>query len=151
MTISTDLVNALSASDLCSSYYDLCNDYPSRLDQPKPSISARQVTEVARGRVDIEKLPGPGRVYGLLSLADGIDLNCIIGSQGYVETDVKIESTGERFTFAILCNQIHHLQMGVAPNPPYQRPRCLSADELVAVFIRFAQLSSALPQSTSAK
>ena len=144
MIIDTDLLQALAASDLCSDYYGLCSDHPARLDRPGPTMNAKQIVETACGRIGIEKLSGPGRVYRLLAPADGIALNCIIGSSGYVETDLKMHHVGERSTFAILCNQIHQLQTGVTPDPPYQRPRCVAPGELIAIMIRLAELTFVL-------
>ncbi|MDF7773981.1 hypothetical protein P1X14_01875 [Sphingomonas sp. AOB5] len=151
MFFSREFITAVAASDICETYYALCDDYPSRLDTPKASLAKKAVLEAAGAEsLPLEKLSGPGTVFRLSSMPPETGLNVIVQSHGSVETDFSVTFAGaeERGTFALLC----HSALGVAGkpvrNPPYPRPTCLSADELVQVMKRLEALVHRLDKLT---
>ena len=139
MTLMSEFLATVAASDICRSYYALCHEHPLRPEMAKENAAAKQVLDAAAGLVPLEKLRGPGSAYRLLSLPNGISLNFIIQGRSAIETDFTVPFSGtcQRGTFAILCNAASTINGGPAPRPPYPRPTFHSLDELIAIFRQF--------------
>jgi hypothetical protein len=151
MSFSPDFIAAAAASDICASYYALCDEYPLRLNAPKASLTKNAILEAAAATsLSLEKLGGPGAVYRLSSLPDGLSLNFIVQGHGSLETDftVQLADTAQRGTFATLCHSARISGGRPAHQPPYPRPTCLSADELVAAMKRLEDLTRMLGSLT---
>jgi hypothetical protein len=140
----SDLKFLRAAADcgIHSSYYALCDNHPLRPSLPSISISSKNLLEATSGAVPLEKLRGPGSVYKLLALPDGIALNLIIQQRTTVETHFNI-SSGETIrtgTFAILCKQILESNDEPVRSPPYPRPTFHSIEELIDILVVFDKL-----------
>ena len=135
----------LSAAADCgihTSYYALCDRYPLRLDLPSIPASAKSLLEATSGEVPLEKLRGPGSVYKLLGLPEGIALKFIIQKRTSIEThfSVAIGEMARTGTFAILCKDILANNGEPARSPPYPRPTFHSVEEFIAILRSFDQL-----------
>ena len=139
MNFAPEFLSAVAASNICSSYYDLCNKHPLRIDAPPAKSPFKEVLKAAVGRVQLTKLSGPGTVYQLDGLPDGVALNFIVQGRSTVETDfvVPYKETKEGGTFAILCNAALAHSGQALPTPPYPRPQFCSLDELLVIFQSF--------------
>lgn len=142
MNFNPDFLAAVADSDVCGSYYDLCREHPLRIGAPIEKAPATAVLKAAAGRISLRKLSGPGTVFQLGGLPEGVSLNFIVQSRTTVETDFTVPFKGaqEGGTFAIVCNAaLAHTRKSV-PNPPYPRPESHSLEELLAIFQSFDAL-----------
>lgn len=143
MNFPPSILLAASSAGITEKYYDLCNRFPFKAGAPLKKVAAKEVLNSAQGTIQISKLAGPGTVFQLDGLPNGVSLNFIIQSGGTVETDfsVSFDDLEARGTFAILCNEAMKHQGLPAPNPAYPRPICSSAQDLVSVFKSFRELA----------
>ena len=121
------------------SYYALCDAYPFRSEAPRIETSAKNIMAATSGLIPLEKLSGPGSVYKLLALPDGVGLNFIIQGRQIVETHFRIDADGitQEGSFAILCKGLLQVSGCESRTPPYPRPAFYSLDELIAIFRGF--------------
>lgn len=142
MNFEPSLLLAASSSGFTQKYYGLCDRFLLLAGAPIKKIAAKEVLNAAHGRIEIAKLTGPGTVFRLAGLPDDVSLNFIIQSGGTVETDFTLPFDGQqvRGTFAILCNESVKHQGHPMPNPPYPRPICGSAQEMVSTFQSLQEL-----------
>lgn len=142
MNFEPSLLLAASSSGVTQKYYGLCDRFLLRAGAPIKKVAAKEVLGVAHGRIEISKLTGPGTIFQLAGLPDGVSLNFIIQSGGTVETDFTLSFDDQqvRGTFTILCNESVKLQGHPTPNPAYPRPICGSAQEMVSTFQSLQEL-----------
>ena len=141
MDFSRGFLHTLISSGACDAYYSICEQHPLRPGNTRSAFSAAAVLEAAKGVVSVSRLRGPGSVYQLDGLPDGMALNFIL-QRGGLETDFTVPSAEgtQRGTFAIACHAAS-VEAGRTPrNPPYPRPEFLSIDELVAIFAKLDSL-----------
>ena len=142
---------AASSSGITDKYYGLCNRFPFKAGAPLKKVAAKEVLNAAQGTIQISKLVGPGTVFQLEGLPNGVSLNFIIQSGGTIETDFSVSFDGqeERGTFAMLCNEATKQQGLPAPNPAYPRPTCGSSQEAVSIFESLRELVLLLSKGAS--
>lgn len=118
----------------CNAYYKVCDRYPLRPGHPIESMSSRALLAAVNGTLALKKLPGPGTVYALSDLPNGLSLNFIIQSRTTVETHLILDSIQgpEAATLAILSLETLKQNSQPSPNPPYPRPQVYSLAELIA-------------------
>jgi hypothetical protein len=131
------------------SYYALCDAHPLRSGTPKIGVSAKNVMAATSGLIQLEKLSGPGSVYKLLALPEGVGLNFIIQGREIVETHFRINTAGiaEEGSFVVLSKDL--LQVSGCENrtPPYPRPAFYSMDEFVDILQGFDLMIRKLERS----
>lgn len=116
--------------------------------QPRSSISSQHFdigpgrARSGRGTGPLEKLRGPGSIYRLLYLPDGVALNVIIQQRTTVETHFSIppEEAALTGTLAILCKEILENSGEPAHSPLYPRPTFHSEEELISILRGLDQL-----------
>ena len=142
-------LNKIEELGLCNKYYQICKDHPIRIGEPIEKMPARSILKKAEENIELIKLKGPGSVYSVAGLPEGLELNYIIQSRTSVETSIhlnKLEKKGLG-TFAILCLEIKENTSGNKPNPPYPRPHAHTLDELIEVFIKLKKLAIEINES----
>ncbi|WP_458071773.1 hypothetical protein [Rhodanobacter sp. BL-MT-08] len=149
MNYTRDILVAASQSGIGDAYYKLCKEHPLLPGTSVKKVPYKDILSAAVGVVLLSKLAGPGIVFKLGGLPDGVCLNFIIQSGGWVETHFVIAQAGQEQhgTFAILCNEALKHAGQPAPVPAYPRPVCSSATELVTVFCVFQELILALSKA----
>lgn len=151
MNFAPSILLAASSSGITEKYYGLCDRFPFKAGAPLKKVAAKEVLNAAQGTIQISKLAGPGTVFQLEGLPNGVSLNFIIQSGGTVETDFSVSFDGQeaRGTFAILCNEATKHQGLPAPNPAYPRPICSSAQEMVSTFQSLRELALLLSKGAA--
>jgi hypothetical protein len=149
MNYAPALLDAANQAGICEAYYQLCAQYPLVLGESNKKIPYKEVLQTATGRLALLKLKGPGTVFQLGELPNGLSLNFIIQTGGTVETDFEIEQGDRKYggTFAILCNEARKHAGMSPPNPGYPRPICESATTMVTAFVAFRDLFLALARA----
>jgi hypothetical protein len=146
MNYTRDILVAASHGGIGDAYYKLCKEHPLIPGTSVKKVPYKDILSAAEGVVLLSKLAGPGLVFKLGGLPDGISLNFIIQSGGSVETHFVIGQAGheQHGTFAILCNEALKHVGQPTPVPAYPRPVCSTATELVTVFCVLQELVLAL-------
>lgn len=136
MNFPDEFLAAVALSDVCTSYYGLCQMHPLRIGAPKVQAPAKEVIKAAAGRVALSKLRGPGSVYRLGGLPTGTSLACILQGRCTVETDftVLFRETQQRGTFAVLCKDASAYSGQASATLPYPRPNFYDLEELLGIF-----------------
>jgi hypothetical protein len=136
MNFPHEFLSAVALSDVCTSYYGLCQMHPLRTGAPKVQAPAKEVIKAAAGRVALTKLGGPGSAYLLGGLPAGTSLAFILQGRCTVETDFTVLFRGvqQRGTFSILCKDASAYGGQVLANPPYPRPNFYALEELLDIF-----------------
>ena len=149
MNYSRDILDAASHVGIWDAYYKLCKEHPLVPGTSVKKVPYKDVLSAAEGVVLLSKLAGPGLVFKLGGLPDGVSLNFIIQSGGTVETHFVIGQAEHELhgTFAILCNEALKHVGQPTPVPAYPRPICSSATELVTVFYVLQELVLALSEA----
>ncbi|MDF3196600.1 hypothetical protein [Pseudomonas sp. 1928-m] len=149
MNYDLSLLKAANSVGLCSAYYKLCNDHPFISGSGSKKIPFKEILAAAEGIINLSKLRGPGTVFQVGRLPEGVSLNIIIQSGGTVETDIIIQHPQKEYraTFAILSNETLKYAGLSAPNPAYPRPICASAKEMIIVFARLQELTISLAKA----
>ena len=148
MSYSKDVLGAAIHAGTARAYYKLCAEHPIILGTNVKKVPYKEILSAADGVVPLTKIAGPGTVFRLGGLPAGVSLDFIIQGGGSVETHFAIGQAGheQHGTFAVLCNEaIRHAGQPI-PVPPYPRPICSSATELVSVFYTLQQLILALSE-----
>lgn len=142
MTLRSPFLSAALKAGIHTSYYALCDAHPLNLDAPKVSLAAKAVLGAAAGHLPLEKLRGPGAVYKLVALPEGMELNFILLGRDTVDTHFRI-STAEAVhesSFAILSKNLLQVSGAPDPDPPYPRPSFYSMAELIGILQEFDRL-----------
>jgi len=149
MNYAPALLSAANQAGICAAYYKLCAEHPLVPGSSAKKVPYKEILAAAKGQLSLSKLPGPGTVFRVEGLPQGVSLNFIIQSGGTIETDFSIQQAQRKDggTFAILCNEAMKHSGLAAPNPAYPRPTCSSSDAMVAAFKRFHELLLALAQA----
>lgn len=149
MNYDESLLSAAVSAGTCSEYYGLCSEYPLVPGQYSKKAPFKEILAAAEGNMPLTKQRGPGIVFEVGGLPEGVSLNIIVQSGGTIETDFVVEHADQahRGTFAILCNEAMMHAGHSAPNPPYPRPVCASADAVVAVVRRLQGMVIALEKA----
>lgn len=149
MSYPKDVLGAAIHAGTVRAYYKLCAEHPIILGTNVKKSPYKEVLSAAVGVVPLTKRAGPGAVFKLGGLPDDVSLDFIIQSGGSVETHFAIGQAGheQHGTFAVLCNEAVRHAGQPAPVPPYPRPICSSATELVSVFCTLQQLIVALSEA----
>jgi hypothetical protein len=127
----------LESQGCCDTYYELCNLHPLRIGESVEKMNARSILKSAETRnIKLSKLKGPGSVYKLEDLPEGIELNFIIQSRTTVETDLRISEfeTLGLGTFSTICLAAKEAANSKLPSPAYPRPEAHSIEELLDIF-----------------
>ena len=146
MNFTAETLNAANHADICGAYYRLCKEHPFVPGANHKKVPYKDVLVAAEGTVQLSKLRGPGTVFKVGDLPEGLSLNFIVQSGGSVETHFTIGGMGQeqQGTFATLCNEALKHSGHAAPNPPYPRPICESSTELAAAFRKLQELAVGL-------
>jgi len=141
LTFPSNLLVAADLAGVCSAYYELCSEYPNVLGSTNVKLPYKAILEAAKEKIALTKLLGPGIVFQVGGLPEGVWLNLIVQSGGSVETYFVIRQGDDEYrgTFAILCNQAR-VAAG-RPDPQYPRPICTTASGMVAAFAAIKELT----------
>jgi hypothetical protein len=142
MNLKTSLLAAAYSAGVPDKYYGLCTKFPFVDGVPYRKVAAKDVLAAATGHIEISKLSGPGTVFQLNGLPAGVSLKFIVQSGGTVETHfcITVDDQEAFDTFAGFCKECLEHQ-GLPPlQPPYPRPECNSAEDLIATFKELREL-----------
>lgn len=147
----TTFLSAAADAGIHTAYYALCHAHPLRLDQPSISTSARNVLGAVTDGVQLEKLRGPGSVYRILALPEGVALNVIIQGRDIIETHFRVVCAeyAEEGSFAILSRELMLFTATASTMPPYPRPAFYSMAELFDILQAFDHLTRELGRVAS--
>ncbi len=129
--------------ELADKYYNICDRHTLRIGEPIEKMPFKEVLKAAKGKIDIQKLNGPGTCYEVQGLPDTVFLRFIVQSRTRVEPHFELSSVKKEYiaSFATMCFAVKEAAGETKPKPPYPRPNAYSLSELIQVFIQLKELA----------
>jgi hypothetical protein len=145
-----DQFQKIESCGLADKYYDICNQHQLRIGESIEKMPFKEVLKAAEGKIDIQKLKGPGICYEVHGLPESVLLRFIVQSRTTVETHFELSNVKKEYvaSFATMCLAAKEAAGRAKPIPPYPRPQAHTLNELIQVFLQLKDLALEFHRST---
>lgn len=124
-------------------YYEVCDQHPIRIGEPIEIMPFKEILKAAEGKIELNKLKGPGICFEVIGLPENLSLSFVIQSRTSVEGHLKFQNFEKEYlhSFATFCLAAKEAAGKEKPKPPYPRSQAHSLTEMVEVFIKLKELA----------